>query len=122
MRTMSGVLSPLVSNSRLGLIGNPENRRVHDFQKAVEELGWPRPVCLAYEALLRDPELLARFEADVLRIDSPGENERVAQALIALGGGPSNPALAFGEIGYLKEYHHGFCAVLEWINQRGIPC
>jgi len=119
---MSGVLSPWVSDPRLGLIGNPENRRIHDFQDAVEELGWPRPACLAYEDLLRDPATLERLDADVLRIDSPGENERVGEALIALGGGPSEPHLEFGEIGYLKEYHRGFCEVLGWIEHRDIPC
>lgn len=119
---MSGVLSPWANNSRLGLIGNPENRRIADFQKAVEELGCPRPACLSYEELLSDSGSLARFDADLLRIDSPGENESVTKALIARGGGPAQPALAFGEINFLKEYHQGFCGVLEEIEQRGIPC
>src|SRR5436190_16744412 len=115
---MNGVLSPSVSSRRLGLIGNPENRRIRDFQTAVLELGCPAPPCLSYEELLRDPESLARFDVDLLRIDSPGENERVSLALIARGGGPANADLPFGEIGFLKEYHLGFCAVLESIQQR----
>src|SRR5437899_1796547 len=109
---MNGVLSPWGSSPRLGLIGNPENRRIRDFQNAVEELGRPCPACLSYEDLLRDTESLSRFEADVLRIDSPGENESVARALIRLGGGPPRAALEFGEINFLKEYHRGFCALL----------
>src|SRR5262245_30115982 len=92
-RTMNGVLSPWANRPRLGLIGNPENRRIRDFQDAVEALGCPRPECLAYVDLLRDAELLARFDADLLRIDSPGENEHVARALIARGGGPAHPDL-----------------------------
>jgi hypothetical protein len=119
---MNGVLSRWENKPRLGLIGNPENRRIVDFQNAVKSLGWPTPACLAYEDLLRDPGSLAAFEADLLRIDSPGENERVANALIARGGGPARPSLEFGEISYLKEYHQGFCEVLELIEQRGIPC
>jgi glutathione synthase/RimK-type ligase-like ATP-grasp enzyme len=30
--------------------------------------------------------------------------------------------LDFGEIGFLKEYHRGFCAVLALIEKSGIPC
>jgi hypothetical protein len=119
---MNGVLSPWASSPRLGLIGNSENRRIRDFQAAVEELGCPRPACLSYVELLRDGESLARLDVDLLRIDSPGENPTVAGALIARGGGPARPHLAFGEIAFLKEYHRGFRGVLELIEQRGIPC
>jgi hypothetical protein len=119
---MNGVLSPWVNSPRLGLIGNPENRRIRDFQDAMAALGGPRPDCLAYEEVLRDAGSLARFDVDVLRIDSPGENECVARALIARGGGPAEARLGFGEIGFLREYHRGFCAVLDLIQQRGIPC
>ena len=119
---MNGVLSRLANKPRLGLIGNPENRRISDFQNAVQALGQPRPPCLAYEELLAHPDALDSFDADTLRIDSPGENARVANALIALGGGPASADLDFGEINYLKEYHRGFCAVLEKIEQCGIPC
>ncbi len=119
---MNGVLSPWVSSPRLGLIGNPENRRVRDFQLAVQELGYASPNCLSYEELLRDPESLANLDVDLLRIDSPGENESVTKALIALGGGPENLMLKFGEIAFPKEFHRGFCKVLEWIEQCKIPC
>jgi glutathione synthase/RimK-type ligase-like ATP-grasp enzyme len=119
---MNGVLSPWVNSPRLGLIGNPENRRIRDFQTAVEVLGCPRPACLSYEELLRDGESLARLDVDLLRIDSPGENAAVAKALIARGGGPARAELAFGEIAFLAEYHRGFCDVLGLIEQRRIPC
>lgn len=115
-------LSPLASSTRLGLIGNPENRRIRDFQDAAEALGYPRPACLSYAELLQDGESLERFDADLLRIDSPGENASVTNALIARGGGPADPDLLFGEINFQKQYHHGFCGVLEMIEQRGIPC
>jgi glutathione synthase/RimK-type ligase-like ATP-grasp enzyme len=119
---MSGVLLRSANNLRLGLIGNPENRRIRDFQDAVESSGRPRPACLAYADLLRDPGKLPRFDVDLLRIDSPGENETVARALIALGGGPAQPDFAFGEICHLREYHRGFCAVLALIERLGLPC
>ncbi len=119
---MSFALSPWANSPRLGIIGNPENRRVFDFQSAAVELGWPRPPCLAYEELLRDPGCLTRLEVDLLRVDSPGENDRVTRALIALGGGPSHVELEFGEIAWLREYHRGFCEVLKGIEQAGIRC
>lgn len=119
---MNGALSRWASEPPFGLIGNPENRRIRDFQEAVEGLGGPRPVCLSYEELLRDGESLACLDVDLLRIDSPGENAAVTAALIARGGGPARPRLAFGEIAFLREYHRGFCAVLETIHQRGIAC
>lgn len=119
---MNGVLSLSANSPRLGLIGNPENRRVRDFCAAVQEIGCPAPVCLSYEALLRDGAELAKLEVDLLRIDSPGENEAVAKQLIQRGGGPSKVEIDFGEIAFLKEYHLGFCEVLEAIEQRAIPC
>jgi len=113
---------PSANSLRLGLIGNPENRRIRDFQDAVESSGWARPACLAYADLLRDPTTLARLDVDLLRIDSPGENETVAHALITRGGGPPRPELEFGEIRYLREYHRGFCEILVLIEKRGIQC
>ena len=112
-------MSPLVNRSgtRLGILGNPKNRRVTDFTQAWLQLGQPAPVCLAYEDLLKDAPLPADLEQ--LRIDSPGENEAVARALIALGGGPPGVQLAFGEIAFLREYHRGFCKLLERI---AVPC
>ena len=122
MKMKSGASWPWASNPRLGLIGNPENRRVRDFQDTAVALGFSSPPCLSYEELLQDPGALARFDVDLIRIESPGENERVARCLIALGGGPRDARLAFGEIAFQREYHAGFCHVLKWIEQRRIPC
>lgn len=119
---MNGVLSRWANKPRLGLIANPENRRVVDFQAAVTAAGQPPAPCLSYEDLLHDPALLAHFDVEQLRIDSPGENGRVTQALIALGGGPVAVRLEHGEIAWLKEYHRGFCEVLRWIEMRGGCC
>lgn len=119
---MNGVLSLSGNRPRLGLIGNPENRRIVDFQNSCEALGWERSPCLSYEEILRAPESLDGFEVDLLRIDSPGKNERVAQGLIELGGGPANVELEVGEIAFAREYYRGFCKVLEWIEARGLPC
>jgi hypothetical protein len=72
--------------------------------------------------LLRDPDLLSHFDVDLLRIDSPGENARVTEALIALGDGPKNVVMDLGEINYLGEYYIGFWRALQWILLRRIPC
>ncbi|MBC8008555.1 MAG: hypothetical protein H7067_00485, partial [Burkholderiales bacterium] len=84
-------------------------------------LGAAKPECLSYERLLADPASLDRFETDFLRIDSPGENPVVADALIHLGGGPARSGLLHGQIGFQREYHRGFCQVLGRIEARGIP-
>ena len=104
------------ANSSLALIGNPENRRIQDYLATLQRLGLPEPLCFAYEDLLSHPRLVA---AGKLRIDSPGENERVAQLLIEKGGGPPDVQLEHGEIAYLREYHRGYCRFLETIIS---PC
>src|SRR5687767_1398773 len=119
---MNGGLSLSESKPRLGLIGNPENRRVMDFQAAAEDFGYPKPACLSYEKLLTDLSELERFDVDLIRIDSPGENPAVTNALITLGGGTGEVEQEFGEISFLREYHRGFCTILESTERWGIPC
>jgi len=104
------------ANSPLVLIGNPENRRIQDYLATLQRLGQPEPLCYAYEDLLAHPRPVA---AGRLRIDSPGENTRVAQLLIEKGGGPPEVQLEHGEIAYLREYHRGYCRFLETITA---PC
>ena len=58
---MNGGLSLSESKPRLGLIGNPENRRIVDFQAAAAEEGYAKPICLSYERLLADLSELERF-------------------------------------------------------------
>lgn len=111
-------MSPSASKTcSLALLGNPENRRIQDFSRTWQELSQSAPPVLAY---LDFPRGLG--EVELLRIDSPGENEEVARRLIRWGGGPASAALGYGEIGYLREYHRGFCALLEDIERRGIRC
>jgi len=86
------------------------------------ESGCPCPVCLSYEELLRDADSLSRLDVETLRIDSPGQNATVTRALIVRGGGPEQPPIAFGEIAFLKQYHRGFCDVLQMIAERGMAC
>lgn len=101
---------------RLGLIGNPENRRIRDFRAAWLALGQPEPFLIDYLDL---PHAAPRV--DVVRIDSPGENAALAARLIAMGGGPDNTRLEHGEVGYLREFHLGYCRLLEHIAAWGLP-
>jgi glutathione synthase/RimK-type ligase-like ATP-grasp enzyme len=117
----NGVLLQSANKLRLGLIGNPENRRIRDFQASAEALGMIRPECLSYAQLLADPASLDRFPADLIRVDSPGENSAVAESLIQLGGGPVQVKLQHGQIAFLREHHRGFCCVLDQIQKNGIP-
>ena len=68
------------------IIGNPENRRVHFFQKAVEEKG-QKCYVLSYEDILQKPFLLEEVlsKTRFLKIESCGENFQVYQQLVALG-------------------------------------
>lgn len=120
--TKNGVSWPSVNSVRLALLGNPENRRIREFQRAAEELGGPVPACLSFEQFINSPASLGTLNAELLRIDSPGENEAVTRALIARGGGPSHETLEFGEIAHQREYHLGFCEVLDEIQASGVPC
>lgn len=109
------------SASKLGLLGNPENRRLQDFARAVTELGGPPPVQVSYLDWL-DGRASLDPSVEGWRLDSPGENAELARRLIALGGGASPVELEFGEIGFGKAYHRGFCRLLEglpalrWMN------
>lgn len=104
----------------LGIVGNPENRRVKDFVKACLESCNSCPKVLSYEELLTEPNILEDFKVDLVRIDSPGENLSVTQKLIALGGGPLEARLEFGEIAHLREYHLGFCALMQRLTEAGL--
>ena len=114
-------------DTRWLLIGNPENRRLRFFRRALEERGLGAPSILSYETLLWDiPSLgepamaaLASMNTDriAIRIDSPGENRAVEHALIRLGYGdsprdPPQPAHGLGEIADLRYWYRGFRQLL----------
>ncbi len=99
-------MSPWGNN--LTLLGNPENRRITEFAREMSERGLAPPRCVSYLDFLRDPSCLA---GDLVRIDSPGENEEVASEL-------AGARLQPGQIGRLREYHAGFCALLQRVEAR----
>ncbi|MFF8946835.1 STM4014 family protein [Streptomyces sp. NPDC014864] len=68
---------------RLVVVGNPENRRVALFARAVREAGLPAPRVVSWAAVLRDGG--ASFAGDeVVRLESPGEDGEVDRALRGL--------------------------------------
>jgi len=104
----------------LGLIGNPENRRVHECLRVASDSGWTTR-CWSYLDLIDSEDLADLEDCSLLRIDSPGENDEVARQLIALGGGPQQAHVRHGEIGYQKEYHRGYCRFLDRLTQLSAP-
>ncbi len=69
------------------VLGNPENRRVVLFQRALARHGQPPVRVVSYQQLLTGSVPCASLfrQADVLRIESPGENFDVERLLIARG-------------------------------------
>ncbi|MBN1909117.1 MAG: STM4014 family protein [Pirellulales bacterium] len=106
---------------RLCIVGNPENRRVRDFQAAAGRIGFPTPECVSWRELLDEPRaaLVRLATTDMVRLDSPGEDDGVLQRLVQLGGGEGG--LAFGEIGFLHEQYQGFRAVLDRLCTLATP-
>lgn len=69
------------------IIGNPENRRIECFQKALVSRGVSPACVLSYETLLKGESSLQSVPQDaVVRIESPGENLAVEHLLIKAGG------------------------------------
>ncbi len=101
---------------KLLIIGNPENRRVRDFQTAAGQLQLERPECVSWNSILSSPDSLDANlgHAEQIRLESTGENDEVLHQLIQLGG--SEERLEFGEIGLLREQFLGSCQILDRIE------
>ncbi|BBA95629.1 hypothetical protein RVR_560 [Actinacidiphila reveromycinica] len=73
---------------RLAVVGNPGNRRVTLFADAVRAAGLPAPRVVAWRDVLRDGG--ADFDArEVVRLDSPGEDDEVDRRLRGEGHAPT---------------------------------
>ncbi len=120
------------------IIGNPENRRVTLFQQALASRGVPPATVLGYHDLLSGQASLANVPPRAMvRLESPGENFRVEQSLLAAGaeaaaaeGGPSlSPRQVWqlaedpGRILYPRQWYLGFTSTcarwLSELEQRG---
>ncbi|MEO6771778.1 MAG: STM4014 family protein [Kofleriaceae bacterium] len=113
------------------VVGNPENRRVAMFQRALLAQGHPPARVVAWRELVEPgaPARLLRGDP-LIRIDSTGENDEVERALLRRGEAAARaegvPALSatelaalpveLGKIVHPRQHHLGFLAVLAEIE------
>nr|WP_230885289.1 STM4014 family protein [Streptomyces spinoverrucosus] len=92
-----------VPSARFAVVGNPENRRVTLFAEAVRAAGLPAPRVVAWSDVLRAGG--AEFDAaELVRVDSPGENADVDRLLR----GTQDPTRVEGS----ARWYAGFTAAL----------
>lgn len=130
---------------RIVVIGNPESRRVALFQAALARLGLPQARLVAYADLLADRVSLTDVvpAGALVRIESPGKDFAVEQAILMLGADADDPEasaadaryermsrqavteLAFdkGRILPSRQWYLGYCTLLGRIESqlREIP-
>ena len=108
--------------SRFALIGNPENRRVHFFQEALQQAGQDAALVIPYLSILNGecklPDVLR--DGDTVRLESPGENFAVEKQILALGGLENGSELEDerGRIYHPRLWFHGFSKLMESIAQQ----
>lgn len=112
----------------LGVIGNPDNRRVHLTRRASVAAGIKCQVFAWQDFPRWVPQLTA---CDLIKIEAAGEDSAVTDKLIALGsaGTGSQPtsvhankpaALEHGELNLLTEYHLGFTHYLDQLASTNL--
>ncbi len=104
--------------ARFAILGNPENRRVSLFQEALAQERLPPARVVAWRDFLRSGEL-ELGGAELLRIDSFGENFEVEKLLLARGGVENAQALVErrGEVLVPARSHQGFLDALRSIER-----
>ncbi len=111
------------------IIGNPENRRVSLFQKAVQDKGLPKALVIPYRSLLDETISLSDYikPHSHIRIESPGENFEVEKRIIALGESSNGDISAesamnlqenYGEIVYPSQWYSGFQKLMRSIQNQ----
>ncbi|MBL3656342.1 STM4014 family protein [Fulvivirga sediminis] len=113
---------------QLVLIGNPENRRSQYLKEAVNQKLLPPLLIISYQSLLENPNILHSLPSHGwLKIDSPGENFKVYQKILALAPDeskynyvPADEALLLpydeGRIYYSQQWYAGFKILLHKIE------
>jgi glutathione synthase/RimK-type ligase-like ATP-grasp enzyme len=96
------------------IIGNPENRRVSAFCDTVQQLGYAMPRIISYAGWLSGQELPFISADNIVKIDSPGENDAVRTMLIAKGGSITSPPNEFGIIQNMQPWYSGYC---KWLQE-----
>ncbi|MFZ6744815.1 STM4014 family protein [Undibacterium sp. JH2W] len=108
--------------SRFVLIGNPENRRVHFFQEALQQAGQDAALVIPYLSILHGECVLSEIigDGDILRVESPGENFAVEKKILAFGGLENAEELAdeCGRIYHPRLWFQGFSRLIDSIMQQ----
>lgn len=115
----------------VAIVGNPENRRVAFFQRALGRRGMAPAVVVAYRDLLSGRSPFDEVPRGAfLRIESPGENFEVERGLLSLGAARAeregSPHLGAKDLAGLKEdrgrvlfprqWYLGYCACLRSLD------
>lgn len=117
------------------ILGNPENRRVSFFTAAVRKAGLAEPLVIPYTSFISSPVFPPHgaSQSVCLRIESPGENAAVREALIYRGLDIPGPVQEIhelvndtGRIGFAKAWYAGFVKTLNdtkaILAQPGVRC
>src|ERR1044072_4120125 len=96
------------------IIGNPENRRVTACCNTVQQLGYAMPQVISYAGWLSAQEMPIIPKENIIKIDSPGENDAVRSMLIAKGGCITSAPDEFGIIKNMRPWYTGYC---NWLQE-----
>jgi glutathione synthase/RimK-type ligase-like ATP-grasp enzyme len=96
------------------IIGNPENRRVTAFCNTAQQLGYAMPQVISYAGWLSGQERPFISADNIVKIDSPGENDTVRTMLIAKGGCITSTPHEFGIIKNMRPWYTGYC---NWLHE-----
>lgn len=100
--------------SHFTIIGNPDNRRVTAFCNTVQQLGYAMPQVISYAGWLSGQQLPFIPKENIVKIDSPGENDAVRTMLIAKGGCITSAPHEFGIIKNTRPWYTGYC---NWLHE-----
>lgn len=114
-----------MTSAGMVLVGQPDHRRTHLLQAALQRRGLPPARVIAYDALLANPQWLAAALTDraAVKLDSPGESDALHDALLHRGwartgasGAPPAP-LAHGELAHQHLWYAGFADLLDALQR-----
>lgn len=114
-----------MTSAGMVLVGQPDHRRTHLLQAALQRRGLPPARVIAYDALLADPQRLAEALTDraAVKLDSPGECAALHDALLHRGwtragaDGAPPAALAHGELAHQHLWYAGFADLLDALQR-----
>jgi glutathione synthase/RimK-type ligase-like ATP-grasp enzyme len=107
------------------LVGQPDHRRTHLLQAALQRQGLAPARVMDYTTLLADPQRLADAltSGTTIKLDSPGESAVLHDALLHRGwtctgeqGVPPTP-LAHGELAHQHLWYAGFSNLLQTLHR-----